>query len=239
MTWALLGLVGLTSRVRGSRPRRSLVGRTGRRRRSPADPVHRLRRARRPEARARPRAAHRRRRVRVRRHDGPSRRGRLRGALRRVLDRDALAAARLPARHARPRGARGDVRARDPRVAPDGARLRRPHVPGAPAGHPRAPRRAVGGVAPGRRLPAVAPRRPPGPPDDRAGGSAGLQADDDPRLRDPVEQLRLLVRRLCRARAAARRAQGRRGRALRLAAAPPLRERGLHLEPRHASTART
>ena len=60
------------------------------------------------EARARARAAHRRRRVRLRRHDGPARRGRGRGALPRLLDRDPLAAARLRARHARPRGARGD-----------------------------------------------------------------------------------------------------------------------------------
>ena len=43
-------------------------------------------------ARARPGAAHRRRRVRLRRHDGAARRGGRRGALRRLLDRDALAA---------------------------------------------------------------------------------------------------------------------------------------------------
>ena len=147
---------------------------------------------------ARPRAAHRRRRVRLRRHDGAPRRGRLRGALRRVLDRDALAAARVRAGHARARGARGDGRARDPRVAPDGARLRRAHVSRAPPGHPRAARRAVGGMAARCRLPALPPRRPPGPPDDRAGGPAGVQAHDDPRLRDPLEQLRLLLRRLRR-----------------------------------------
>ena len=79
-------------------------------------------------ASARARPAHRRRRVRLRRHDGPPRRGRLRGPVRGVLDRDPLAAARLPARHAGARGARGDGRARDPGVAPDGARLRRAHA---------------------------------------------------------------------------------------------------------------
>ena len=47
---------------------------------------------------ARARAAHRRRRVRLRRHDGAARRGGLRGALRRVLDRDALAARRASRR---------------------------------------------------------------------------------------------------------------------------------------------
>ena len=41
---------------------------------------------------ARARAAHRRRRVRVRRHDGPARRGGRRGPLRRLLDRDPVAA---------------------------------------------------------------------------------------------------------------------------------------------------
>ena len=66
-------------------------------------------------ARARARAAHRRRRVRLRRHDGAARRGGRRGALRRVLDRDALAARGLRARHARARGARGDGRDRDSR----------------------------------------------------------------------------------------------------------------------------
>ena len=88
-------------------------------------------------------------------------------------------------------------------------RLRRPHVPGAQAGHPRAPRRAVGGVEAGRRLPAVPSRRPPGSPDDRAGGPARVQADDDPRVRGAVEQLRLLVRRLRLPREAAPRAEGR------------------------------
>ncbi len=48
----------------------------------------------------------------------------------------------------------------------------------------------------------------------------------------PVEQLRLLLRRVPRPRAPARRAQGRRRRSVRLAAAPPLCRRGLHLEPR-------
>ncbi len=105
---------------------------------------------------ARPRAAHRRRRVRLRRHDGAARRGGLRGALRRLLDRDAVAAAGLPARHARTRGARGDGRARHPRGVPHRPRLRRPHVPRAPPGHPRAPRRALGGLPARHRLPAVA-----------------------------------------------------------------------------------
>ena len=58
-------------------------------------------------------------------------------------------------------------------------------------------------LQPGRRLPAVPPRRAPGPPDDRAGRPARVQADDGARLRDPLEQLRLLLRRLRRARAAA------------------------------------
>ena len=42
---------------------------------------------------------------------------------------------------------------------------------------------------PGRRLPAEPPRRPSGPPGRRRRGAARLQADDDPRLRDPLEQL--------------------------------------------------
>src|SRR6185503_13938757 len=99
-------------------------------------------------------------------------------------------------------------------------------VPRAPAGHPRAARLALGRAQAGRRLPAVAPRRAPGPPDDRAGGTAGVQADDGARLRDPVEQLRLLVRRLRRPRAAAPGDEGRRAREVRLAAAPALREPG-------------
>ena len=65
-----------------------------------------------------------------------------------------------------------------------------------------------------------------------AGGPARVQADDDPRLRDPVEQLRLRLPGVLRARASARRAQGRRAREVRLAAAPPLRERRVRLEPR-------
>ena len=72
-------------------------------------------RDRRRQAGARARAAHRRRRVRLRRDDGAPRRGRRRRALRRVLDRDALAAGGLRAGHARARGARGDRRDRDPR----------------------------------------------------------------------------------------------------------------------------
>ena len=69
--WALLGLIALVSTYRPRSP-------------SPRD--------RDLEARARARAAHRRRRVRLRRHDGAARRGGGRGALPRLLDRDALAA---------------------------------------------------------------------------------------------------------------------------------------------------
>ena len=92
--WALLGLIALVSTYRPQEPSR---------------------RDRDLEARARARAAHRRRRVRLRRHDGTARRGRGGGALPRLLDRDAVAAGRVRARHARPRGTRGDRRARDPR----------------------------------------------------------------------------------------------------------------------------
>ena len=101
-------------------------------------------------------------------------------------------------------------RARHSGGAADGARLRRAHVPGASAGHPRGARRALGGVAAGGRLPAVAPRRAPGSQDDRRGGPARVQAHDDPRLRDPVEQLRLRVPVVRRAREEAHRAEGRR-----------------------------
>ena len=111
-------------------------------------------------------------------------------------------------------------------------RLRRPHVPRAAAGHPRAARRALGGVAARRRLPAEPPRRPPGSPHGRRGGPPRLQAHDDPRLRDPVEQLRLRVPVVRRARGEARRAQGRGARAVRLTAAPPLRERRVRPQPR-------
>src|SRR4029079_8673138 len=110
-------------------------------------------------------------------------------------------------------------------------RLRCPHLPRAAAGHPRAARRALGGIEAGRGLPTLPSRRPPGPSDDRAGGSAGLQADDRARVRDPLEQLRLLLRRLRRARAAAPGAQGGGARPLRLAAAPALREPRVRLEP--------
>ena len=72
-------------------------------------------RDRRLAARARARSAHRRRRVRLRRHDGAARRGGRRGPLRRVLDRDPLAARGLPAGHAPARGRRRDRRARDSR----------------------------------------------------------------------------------------------------------------------------
>ena len=100
MTWALFGLVALAS------PRLVPVPAPSRRPRSPRR--RRCRSDRAVAAGARAGAAHRRRRVRLRRHDGAARRRRLRGALRRVLDRDALAAGGLPARHARARGARGD-----------------------------------------------------------------------------------------------------------------------------------
>ena len=72
-TWALLGLVALAGvrRVGGARMIECL------------------------EAGPRARAAHRRRRARLRRHDGAARRGRDRGPLPRLLDRDALAAGRV------------------------------------------------------------------------------------------------------------------------------------------------
>src|SRR5262249_33449469 len=58
-----------------------------------------------------------------------------------------------------------------------------------------------------------------------------VQAYDDPRLRGALEQLRLLVRRVHRAREASPRTEGGRALALRLAAASPLRGSGVHLEP--------
>ncbi len=57
-----------------------------------------------------------------------------------------------------------------------------------------------------RRLPALAARHPPGPSDDLRRGAACVQAHHDPRLRDPVEQLRLLLPGLHLARPAPRRA---------------------------------
>ena len=99
----------------------------------------------------------------------------------------------LRARHACPRGARGDRAARHPRRKPRSPRLRGADVPRPPPGHPRAADRALGGVEAGHRLPAVAPRRPPGPPGGRRRRAPRLQAHDDPRLRGPVEQLRLHV----------------------------------------------
>ena len=63
-------------------------------------------------------------------------------------------------------------------------------------------------------------------------GLARVQADDDPRLRDPLEQLRLQLPGVHRAREAARRAEGRGAREVRVAAAPPLRERRIRLERR-------
>ena len=104
------------------------------------------------------------------------------------------------------------------------ARLRCAHLPRAPAGHPRAARRALGGAEARCGLPALAPRRAPGSPDDRAGGAARVQADDRARVRDPLEQLRLRLRRLRRARAAASREEGGGARQVRVAAAPALRE---------------
>ena len=115
---------------------------------------------------------------------------------------------------------------------PDRARLRRAHLPRAPAGDPRAADRALERVGAGHRLPAVAARHPPGPPDRRRRGAARVQAHDDPRLRDPLEQPRLRLPGLLRARQAAHRAQGRGAREVRVAAAPPLRESRVHLEPR-------
>ena len=187
-------------------------------------------------ASARPRPAHRRRRVRLRRHDGAPRRGRLRGALRRVLDRDPLAASRLSARHARPRGARGDGRARDPRVAADGARLRRAHVPGAPPGHPRAARRALGGVA--ARTSSSSPSHHDVHQDHQTIAQEGLRAFKRTTILGyeiPWNNfdfsygayVALEQRHLERKIAAVEQ--------LRLAAAPPLRERRVHPEPRQGA----
>src|SRR5581483_8964633 len=150
--------------------------------------------------------------------------------LRRLLDRRQVAAGGLPAGHARPRGARGDDGARHPGGQPDRARLRGADVPRAPAGHPRAADRALGGVEARRRLPAEPPRRAPGPPGDRRRGPARVQAHDHPRLRDPLEQLRLRLPGLPGPRARPRGAQGRRAGEVRLAAAPPLRRPGVRLE---------
>ena len=147
-----------------------------------------------------------------------------------VLDRHALASGGVRARHACARGTRGDGRARDPGVGARRPRLRRPHLPREPAGDPRAADRAVGGLAARRGLPAVAPRHPPGPPDDRRRGPARLQAHDDPRLRDPLEQLRLLLPGLHRARAPAPGAEDGGTGALRIAAAPALLRPRVHLE---------
>ena len=157
----------------------------------------------------------------------------VRGPLRRVLDRDAVAPGRLPARHARPRGARGDGRARHPE--PQNLTVHDFDVRTFPEHRQEILELLIEiweDWRPDARLPAVAARRPPGPPDDRRRGPARVQADDDPRLRDPVEQLRLRLPGLLRARADAHRAQGRGAREVRVAAAPPLRERRVHLERR-------
>ena len=137
-------------------------------------------------------------------------------SLPRVLDRDPVA--RVRARHARAKCARRRASSIPGRSSPSTTSTSARS--GTAAGHPRAARRALGGAEARRRLPAVTPRRPPGSPDDRAGRPAGVQAHDRARLRDSVEQLRVLVRRLLRARAAARRAQGRGACEVRLAAAP-------------------
>ena len=67
--------------------------------------------------------------------------------------------------------------------------------------------------------------------------SPRLQAHHDSRLRDSLEQLRLQLPGLLRARAPAHRAEGRSAGEVRVAAAPPLRQRRVRLErrpyPRH------
>jgi LmbE family N-acetylglucosaminyl deacetylase len=61
---------------------------------------------------------------------------------------------------------------------------------------------------------------------------ARVQAHDDPRLRDPVEQLRLRLPGVRLAAAGARRAEGRRAREVRVAAAPALFRSGVHPQRR-------
>ena len=175
------------------------LDRASRRARAPAEePVRVIERL---AARARARAAHRRRRVRLRRHDGPARRERRRRSLRRVLDRDPLAAGGLRARHARARGARGDGRARHP--GRSNLTVHDFDVRTFPEHRQEILELLIeiwNDWQPDCVFHAVAARRPPGPPDDRAGGPARVQAHDDPRLRDPLEQLRLRLPGLLRAR---------------------------------------
>ena len=164
------------------------------------------------EESARAGAAHRRRRVRLRRDTRPARRRGHGGALRRVLDRDALAPGGLSARHAGTGGPRGDGRARHPRIGPRRPRLRGAELPRASPGDPRAADRPLGRLEARRRAPAQPARHPPGPPGRRWRGTPRLQADDDPRLRDSVEQLRLRLPGLRGARPGTSRTQGRRAR---------------------------
>src|SRR5439155_19267213 len=102
----------------------------------------------------------------------------------------------------------------------------------APAGHPRAARRALGGVASGCGVPAEPARHPPGPPGDRSRRAARVQANDDPRVRNPVEQLRLRLPGVLRAAGNARREEGRSPVEVRVPAAPPLQRSGVHPECR-------
>ena len=122
------------------------------------------------EESARARAAHRRRRVRLRRDARPARRRGHRGALRRLLDRDALAPGGLSARHAGTGGPRGDGRARHPRVGASSSTTSRCGLPRAPPGDPRAADRPLGRLEARRRAPAQPARHPPGPPGRRRRG---------------------------------------------------------------------
>ena len=107
------------------------------------------------------------------------------------------------ARHAGARGARGDGRARHPGGEPDRARLRRPHVPRPPAGDPRAADRDLERLAARLRLPAVAARRAPGSPDDRAAkGSARSSARRSSATRSPGTTSTSATRRTSRSRSA-------------------------------------
>ena len=160
------------------------------------------------EAGARARPAYRRRRVRRRRHDRAPARGRCRRALHRLLHRD---------KSCRPASLRTRSRARCGRRRPSSGSPSRTcrcttsrcgTFPERRQGHPRAPALTLGGVAPRCGAPAERPRHPPGPPGDRERRAPRLQAHDDPRLRDPVEQLHLQLPGIRGARTRARRAQG-------------------------------
>ena len=151
-------------------------------------------------ARARARAAHRRRRVRLRRHDGAARRS---GA-------DVRYVAFSIATRSLPEGFAPDTLAREVREAT--AEI------GIPAGNLTVHDFDVRTFPDHRQeilellieiwndwkpdcvfMPSH-PRRAPGSPDDRERGAARVQAHDDPRLRDPVEQLRLQLPGVYRAR---------------------------------------